>query len=422
MAHKKTYHVVTLGCRTNQYESQAYTNQLQTAGYEKADEGEADICIINTCTVTENADKKSFYAIRKSVRDFKPKKLIVTGCLAKKDQKTIRAIPGVSDVVFNENKQTLLPDLFDEEQWPEFKINQFEAHTRAFVKVQDGCNSYCSYCVIPFVRGRSTSKTLPQVLDEVHALVENGYREVVLTGINIGDFCDGEKRLADLVREVDQVEGLRRVRISSIDPDEVDAELIDAVANGKNTCDSMHIVLQSGSNPILKRMRRGYLMKDVYDAYEKLSKVHPLFTITTDVIVGFPGETEADFEQTVQVIQKLPFVKVHIFPYSDRPKTRASRMEDKVDSATIERRKKKLLEVSRKRATQIYERYLRLEVEVLFETEEVQKEGQVWMMGHTTHFIPVFVEKGSIRSGEIYKVRLGRIVEGGIFSEVINES
>ena len=211
MAQKKTYHVVTLGCRTNQYESQAYTNQLQTAGYEKSNAGEADVCIINTCTVTENSDKKSFYAIRKSVRDFKPKKLIVTGCLAKKDQKTIRAIPGVSDVVFNENKQTLLPDLFDEEQWPEFKINQFEAHTRAFVKVQDGCNSYCSYCVIPFVRGRSTSKTLPQVLDEVHALVENGYREVVLTGINIGDFCDGDKRLAELVREVDQVEGLRRV-------------------------------------------------------------------------------------------------------------------------------------------------------------------------------------------------------------------
>ena len=184
----------------------------------------------------------------------------------------------------------------------------------------------------------------------------------------------------------------------------------------------MHIVLQSGSNPILKRMRRGYLMKDVYDAYEKLSKVHSLFTMTTDVIVGFPGETEADFEQTVQVIQKLPFVKVHIFPYSDRPKTRASRMEDKVDSATIERRKKKLLAVSLKRAAQIYERYLGIEVEVLFETEEVRKEGTTCMMGHTTHFIPVFVKKGFIRSGEIYKVKLGHVVEGGIFAEVIGES
>ncbi len=421
MKEKKTYHVVTLGCRTNQYESQAYTDQLQIAGYEKASLGEeSDVCIINTCTVTENADKKSLYAIRKSVRDFSPKKLVVTGCLAKRDRATIQSIPGVTDVVFNENKQTLLPDLFDEEKWPEFKINNFEAHTRAFVKVQDGCNSYCSYCIIPFVRGRSTSKTMKEVLGEVHALVENGYREVVLTGINIGDFCDGEKRLADLVRETDKVEGLRRVRISSIDPDEVDSELIDAVSKGKNTCQSMHIVLQSGSNPILKRMRRGYLMKDFYDAVEKLAAVDPLFTVTTDVIVGFPGETETDFEETIRVIKKLPIVKAHIFPYSDRPKTRASRMEDKVDAQTMDKRKKRLLAVSKERAHELYQNYLGLKVEVLFETEDKGPSGEVWIMGHTTHFIPVFVKQEGIRSGEIRHVVLKEIVSEGIFAEVIS--
>lgn len=421
MKQKKTYHVVTLGCRTNQYESQAYIDQLQGVGYTAAKSGEeSDICIINTCTVTENADKKSLYAVRKSVRDFKPKRLIVTGCLAKRAQKTIRDIPGVTDVVFNENKQSLLPDLIEEELWPEFNIKNFEAHTRAFVKVQDGCNSYCSYCIIPFVRGRSTSKTIDEVLKEVHALVENGYREVVLTGINIGDFCDGEARLADLVRAVDQVEGLERIRISSIDPDEVDDDLISAVSKGKKTCASMHIVLQSGANAILKRMRRGYLMKDVYDAVERLSKVDPLFTMTTDVIVGFPGETEEDFNQTMDVVSKLPIVKVHVFPYSDRPKTRASRMEDKVASDVINERKAKLMKASNQRAKQVYKRFLGKTVSVLFESLEKVEGGKKLLMGHSPHFLPVLVDPGSIRCGEIRHVKLLEVIGEGILGEVVS--
>ena len=247
----KKYKVVTLGCRTNQYESQAFLDQLKKQGYEEASDGDrADLCIVNTCTVTQSADKRSLYQIRKLARDYNPSKLVVTGCLAERSKKELEALPEVTDVIPNRKKEELLPTVFPEMEWPEFRIERFEAHTRAFVKIQDGCNSYCSYCVIPFVRGRSRSKKMLDILQEIDSLVENGYKEVVLTGINIGDF--GPERLSDLVRQVDKVEGLERIRISSIDPDEVDDDLLDAVINGEKTCPSMHIVLQSGSNMTLK--------------------------------------------------------------------------------------------------------------------------------------------------------------------------
>ena len=258
----KKYKVITLGCRSNQYESQAFADQLKKKGYLEAKEGEsADLCIVNTCTVTESADKRSLYQIRKVARDFSPEKLVVTGCLAERSKKELEKLPEVTHVVSNRQKENLLPEVFPEKEWPEFQIERFEAHTRAFVKIQDGCNSYCSYCVIPFVRGPSRSKKVFDILHEIEGLVENGYKEVVLTGINIGDF-DGDQappvRLADLIRQVDKIPGLERIRISSIDPDEVDDELLDAIIYGKKTAPSMHIVLQSGSNLILKRMRRKY--------------------------------------------------------------------------------------------------------------------------------------------------------------------
>ncbi|MBS0653149.1 MAG: tRNA (N(6)-L-threonylcarbamoyladenosine(37)-C(2))-methylthiotransferase MtaB, partial [Verrucomicrobia bacterium] len=314
---KKKFKVVTLGCRTNQYESQAYADQLVRLGYTQAEEGEpAEICIVNTCTVTESADSSSRYQIRHLARENPGSKLVVTGCLAERLPQEIQAMPEVSLVVSNKDKEDLLSQVFPGEDIPEFTIDHFAAHTRAFVKVQDGCNSFCTYCIIPYVRGRSRSRTVAEVVREVEQLVANGYKEVVLTGINIGDFDgapqEGEKpaRLSDLIRAVDAVEGLSRLRVSSIDPDEVDEDLADAILNGKKTCHSMHIVLQSGSNVVLKRMNRKYTREIFLDTVEKLLKASPDFTFTTDIIVGFPGESEVDFQDTLDIMEKVRFAKV----------------------------------------------------------------------------------------------------------------
>lgn len=402
---KKKYKVVTLGCRTNQYESQAYVDQLKASGYTEAEEGEgAEVCIVNTCTVTASADKRSLYQIRKLKREYAPERLIVTGCLAERSADELRQIDGVTDVVPNHRKEALLEDVFPEQEWPEFRIERFEAHTRAFVKIQDGCNSYCSYCVIPFVRGRSRSKTMPQILSEIESLVENGYKEVVLTGINIGDF-DGNTpenpvRLSTLVRHVDQIPGLERIRISSIDPDEVDDDLLEAVIEGEKTCPSMHIVLQSGSNLTLKRMRRKYTRRDFFEATERLLKARPDFTFTTDIIVGFPGESEEDFQETLDIVKQVRFAKVHMFPYSDRPKTRASRMPNKISQEVIDHRRKTLLKVADEVAVELRNRYLGQTFDVLLESEE--RPG--WILGHTGHFLPVLVPKEGLRSNDLIQV------------------
>ncbi len=261
----KRYKIVTLGCRTNQYESGAYASQLAQMGYEEAGEGEvADLCIVNSCTVTAGADSDSRSAIRRLARKHPGAKIVVTGCLVEHAGSDLLQIEGVSHLVRNLEKEHLLEQVFPEEEVPEFRIESFPGHTRAFVKVQDGCNSFCTYCIIPYVRGRSRSRRLEEILSEVEGLVASGYQEVVITGINVGDFDgapkEGEQpvRLAELVRLVDAVPGVKRLRISSIDPDEVDEELEQAVLQGRSCCPSMHIVLQSGSNRVLKRMNRKY--------------------------------------------------------------------------------------------------------------------------------------------------------------------
>lgn len=405
------FKVITLGCRTNQYESQGYTDQLLSQGYIQVKEGEeADICIVNTCTVTESADTSSRQVIRQLIRKNPGSKVIVTGCAAEKDPESFLEIQGVSHLVSNKDKEQLLPIVFPEESWPEFSIKQFEAHTRAFVKVQDGCNSFCTYCIIPYVRGKSRSRRLEDVLREIESLVENGFREIVLTGINIGDFdgapFEGESpvRLADLVRAVDQIPGVERIRISSIDPDEVDEDLIDAVLKGKNTCHSFHIVLQSGSNVILKRMNRKYTSQMFLKAIESLKKASSDFTFTTDVIVGFPGESEADFEDTLAVMKEVCFAKVHMFPYSPRSRTRAALYPNQVSQSIIQERKQKVLQLAEETSFSLRQGYVGKVMKVLLETPV--KEHPHLFSGHTDNFLPVWVEGDFLRSNEIVSVEM----------------
>jgi threonylcarbamoyladenosine tRNA methylthiotransferase MtaB len=373
----KKFRLATLGCRTNQYESEGYGYQLRQMGYSEAKEGEAaEICIVNTCTVTASADRHSRSQIRQLIKNNPDAKVVVTGCLAE----SLPKMDGVTHVVPNHKKEELLSELFPEEELPEFKIDQFSGHTRPFVKVQDGCNSFCTYCIIPYVRGRSRSRKMEEILQEIEGLVTQGYQEVVLTGINIGDYEWEGRKLADLVRAVDQIEGLKRIRVSSIDPDEVDGALTDAILNGKKTCPSMHIVLQSGSNVVLKRMNRKYTRQVFLATIERLRELNPDFTFTTDVIVGFPGETDQDFEETLDVMRQVKFAKIHMFPYSDRKRTRASLFPNKVPVEVIQERKQIVLREAERLAFSLRDRFIGQALEVLTEENGV---------GHTANFLPV---------------------------------
>jgi len=399
---KKRFKIAALGCRTNQYEAQAFRDQLLSLGYEEAREGElAEICIVNTCTVTKSADDRSKYQIRSLNRDNPDAKIFVTGCMTEKQAPALLGIAGVAGVVKNKEKENLLKFAFPDQEIPEFKIERFEAHTRAFVKVQDGCNSFCSYCIIPYVRGRSRSRRLETILDEVRGVVKNGFHEIVLTGINIGDFDgapnEGEEpvRLSTLTQAVSGIEGVRRLRISSIDPDEVDDALIEVIKNSPNCVPSMHIVLQSGSNTVLKRMRRKYTVQQFFDTVDRLKKAIPAFTFTTDIIVGFPGETEEEFAETLEVMNKVGFLKVHMFPYSKREGTLAARMPNHLDPLVLQRRKEVLLEVADTLAGQQRQPYVGKIVEVLVESHN---------FGHTENFLPVQIEGALLEKNQFVKV------------------
>ena len=411
----KKFKILTLGCRTNQYESAAYADQLHKMGYAPAKEDEeADLCVLNTCTVTRSAEVRSKAKLRQLLSSNPKAKILVTGCMVEQSPDELKQ-EGLITIVPNKQKEKLLQVAFPEEKHlPEFSICNFEAHTRAFVKVQDGCNSFCSYCIIPYVRGRSRCRPITEVLVEVKNLLNNGYKEIVLTGINIGDYKDGDKNLADLIRAVDQMEGLKRLRVSSIDADEVDEDLAGAILQGKNTCPSMHIVLQSGSNVILKKMNRKYTRQIFFSIIEKLQKQRPDFTVTTDIIVGFPGESETDFLDTLDAVKKVRFAKVHMFPYSPRERTKAFFFQDRVEDKVIQERKSMLLREAEKVSFDLRQEYVGTQREVLLE----QREGD-YISGHTDNFLRVKIKHPFLRQNEIVSVFLKENLEDGLLGEIL---
>jgi threonylcarbamoyladenosine tRNA methylthiotransferase MtaB len=419
---KKKFKIQTLGCRTNQYESQAYHDQLKQLGFVegKSDE-KADVCIVNTCTVTESADKSSRYKIRSLLKENPGAKVFVTGCMVENERKALEAMDPNIKIVSNLEKENLLSHIFpDVEDLPEFQIKEFDVRTRAFVKVQDGCNSFCTYCVIPYVRGRSRSKKEEEIIKEIHELVKNGYQEIVLTGINIGDY-DGaavpKKRLSDLIRLVDKIDGVKRIRVSSIDPDEVDDDLADAILNCEKTCPSMHIVLQSGSNVILKRMNRKYTKQMFFDTVEKMTQANPDFTVTTDIIVGFPGETESDFQDSLDVVKKVKFSKVHMFPYSARPRTRSALYKDPVPLEVIQKRKQEMLREAERAAFSLREQFIGREFDVLLEADDDMHDD--YISGYTSNFLRVRIPKKGLSQNQIVRVKLLENASDALLGKVL---
>jgi threonylcarbamoyladenosine tRNA methylthiotransferase MtaB len=443
-----SFKIFTLGCRANQYESAAYRCQLEFLGFVEADATTIpDICIINTCCVTKAADIASHQKIVSIINKYPVKtKIFVTGCFATKskvndtsmDSTSVdgTSVDGTSAdatsengrvvVVPNSEKEKLIEKIIEDKTktTPKFSINKFHGHTRAFVKVQDGCNNFCSYCIIPYVRGRSRSRKVDDIIDEVISLAKEGYKEIVLTGIDIGDFKgqanDGTtKNLSFLLSLIIKIEGIERVRLSSIDPDDIDEEMIDIITSSDKMAKSMHIVLQSGSDYILKRMGRKYLQKDFLSVVNKLKSKNRDFTVTTDIIVGFPGETLQEFNETIKVVEEVGFIKVHMFPFSPREGTRAAKFEDRVTLEEVNVRKARLLSIAETVSMKIREEMVGTTVTVLLEQYDTSKKGMI--AGYTDNFVRVVMPYNPLfKKNDMVDVKLTKNTpKGHVLGEIV---
>lgn len=386
------YKIYTLGCKVNEYESEVIASLLDNHGYVK-DEN-ADIVIINTCTVTNSADSKSRKIIRSARKKYPNAILIVCGCMIqnKKDNLEIDAdiILGTSNKTeiinyikdYKDKKIIDIKDIF-KANFENMSLSKFD-RTRAYIKIQDGCDNYCSYCIIPYVRGHVRCKKKEDIIKEAKELVKNGHKEIVLTGIHTGNYHDGNFAFSDLLAKLVKTEGLKRLRISSVEITELNDKVLEVIKNNSILVNHMHVPLQSGSDNILKLMNRKYSVKYFIKKIKKIREIRPDISITTDVIVGFPGESEENFDETIQTIKKIGFTKIHVFPYSDRDGTAASKMKGKIDGTIKKKRVKTLLEISKKLENKYIDQNIGKELTFI---PEIYKDG--YLFGHTGNYIMI---------------------------------
>lgn len=395
------FQIYTLGCKVNTYESNVMRDALLNKGYFEVDLKEkADITIINTCTVTNTADSKSMKVIRQAIRRNENAIIVVCGCLVQNKKEEVSKIDGVDIVIGNINKSKIVDyiEKYIEEKKQEVDVrnimdtnfepmmlNNFNK-TRAFVKIQDGCNNFCSYCIIPYTRGNVRSKDKRSVLKEIQLLVDEGHKEVVLTGIHTGNYGAefANYKFADLLKDIVKIDKLERLRISSIEITEINDDVMEVIKENNILVDHMHIPLQSGSDAVLKRMNRKYDKEYFINKIKKLRKIRPNISITTDVIVGFPGETEEEFEETIETIKKIKFTKLHVFPYSKREGTKAAIMDGQVDENIKKKRVKILIQLSKELEYNYMEKFIGKKV--IFIPEMAKEE---YIIGHTGNFLNV---------------------------------
>ena len=411
----KSVGVLSLGCKVNTYESEYVINELKKAGYEiKSFDDICDVYIINTCTVTNNSDSKSRKMIRQAIKKNPNACVVAMGCF-------IAANPEYSenglDIIIGNKDKSKIVELLDEyfknkeilnvqytgrlKDFEDMYITNFPGRTRAFVKIQDGCDNFCTYCIIPFVRGKCRSKEEDKVIEEVTDLVKNGYKEVVLTGIHTGSYgVDLDTSFADLLNKLVKIDGLERLRISSIETTELNEDVLDVLRNSKVLVDHLHIPIQAGSNEILKAMNRKYDLDFFFKKIAEIRSIRPEISISTDVIVGFPGESEELFQTTIDTCRKLEFTKLHVFPYSERRGTASSRMDGKLDNGVKKDRARRLIEVSHELETNYMKKYLDREIEVLIE-ENIDG----YSYGHTGNYLYAKI-KGELPHNEIVKVKV----------------
>ena len=395
----------TLGCKVNTYESNVIRDIFLNEGYEESNSN-VDIAVINTCTVTNTSDSKSLKVIKHTIKNNPNAIVIVCGCFSQINPDRLKDMEGVSIVLGNYNKSKIMDYIsqykkdkkqiidvreLNDEKFECMKLNNFNK-TRAFVKIEDGCENFCSYCIIPYSRGKVRSKLMEEVLDEVNTLVNNGHREIVLTGIHTGHYGADIKEydFSDLLNEICKIKGLERLRISSIEITELDDKFLETLKNNKIIVDHMHIPLQSGCDKTLKEMNRKYDVAYFKDKIKKIRSIRPNISITTDVIVGFPNETKDDFNTTVNTIKEIKFTKLHVFPFSVRKGTVAETMENQIDEKTKKERVHILMDISKELELDYMNKFVGCEVEFI---PEVSKDG--YIIGHTGNYLQI---KSKIKS------------------------
>ena len=420
----------TLGCKLNFSETSTISRQLTDLGFSKAEFNDgADVFIINTCSVTENANRECRRIIRKAKKISPSSIVIVTGCYAQLKPEAISCIDGV-DMVVGANEKFNIPSLLKKfsSQTTEIhgcsinNLNYFSSYslhdrTRSFLKIQDGCDYPCTYCTIPLARGKSRSDTISNIVKNAEEIAKNGIKEIVLTGVNIGDFKQEEMRFIDLIKQLDQVNGIERYRISSIEPNLITDEIIDFVKDSKKFMPHFHIPLQSGSDNVLKMMKRRYNTKLYFEKIKKIQKAIPNVCIGADVIVGFPGETDLEFNKTLNFIKDLNISYLHVFSYSERENTKAILLYNKVDKPKRAERSKMLRILSSKLQRLFYKRFENTQQTVLFEKDN--KDGFVY--GFTENYIKIKIPFDNNLVKNSTNVLLNEIDENLIMNAQINE-
>ena len=412
----------TLGCKVNQYETEAMLELFEKEGYEKAEtEDYADVYVINTCTVTHMSDRKSRQYIRRMKKKNPDAIIAVVGCYSQVSPEEILSIDEVNLVMGTNDRKKIVEevkkidasrkvstvdDIMKVKAFEEIEINKTNGKTRAFLKIQDGCDRYCSYCIIPYARGRVRSRDLESIVKEVENLAANGYKEVVLTGIHVAsygkDIKETDIKLLDVIKQINDIEGIERIRLSSVEPILFTDEFVEAVSAMDKVCPHYHLSLQSGCDETLKRMKRRYTTEEYKTIVDRLRAAIPNVSITTDVIVGFPGETNEEFDKTYEFLKDIELTHMHIFKYSPRKGTPAATMENQVDPSTKHDRSEKLLQLNEENFNKFGQKMLDKEFNVLFE----QKVGDNKYEGLTENYVKVIVESDNDISEQILKVKI----------------
>lgn len=425
----------TLGCKVNQYETEAISKMFMDNEYEIVDFEEfADVYIINTCTVTNLSDRKSRQMIRRAKKNNNDSIVVAVGCYAQVSPEEVLSIPEVNLVIGTKdkgkileninvlkeglNKVNLVQDIMKAREFEELGIEVYKEHTRAFIKIQEGCNQFCSYCIIPYARGPIRSRPVEYLLDEVKKLALNGYKEIVLTGIHIASYGKDIKNtsLLDIIKKVHEIDGVERIRLGSIEPTIVNREFVYEISKLEKVCPHFHLSLQSGCDSTLKRMNRKYTTEEYRASVEFLRAILKDVSITTDVMVGFPGETDIEFNETVKFLEKISFASMHVFKYSQRKGTPAADFSEQVSPQKKDERSNVLIELSSRKTKEFNKRYEGRIMEVLFEQEVKDESGVI--EGLTPNYIKVLCKGGKNLIGQVLIVKLDEAVEDYVRGQI----
>lgn len=421
-----------LGCKVNAYETEAMQKMLEDAGYEIVPFSDvADVYVINTCSVTNMADRKSRQMLHKAKHKNENAIVVATGCYVQtKEQEALKDL--AIDIVIGNNKKHELIDRINafkkngenadvidindnKQEFEELFIEETAEHTRAFIKVQDGCNQFCSYCIIPYARGRVRSRKISNVIEEVKRLAANGFKEVVLTGIHLSSYgIDCEDSLLNLIKEVHKIDGISRIRLGSLEPKIITEEFVKELSKLPKICPHFHLSLQSGCDETLKRMNRKYTISEYENGCNVLRKYFNHPAITTDVIVGFPGETEEEFNNTKEFLERIHFYEMHIFKYSKRQGTRAATMENQVPEEIKTKRSAQLISLGNEMSKEFRDYYLGQEQEVLFEEKTIINSKEMYV-GYTKEYVKVAVESEKMIENQLVKGKITGFADDNVY-------